>query len=157
MFRIGISVGRNDLNLEGHFQLGYHGKTIKNYTPIENHSQTNENKVEGTRSEYRRIKGFVVQQSVIWCVTMDDYLTSVYYDSKRSGGLGGVDRLYDDVKKERKFNVTRNQIKEWLMKQDTYTLHKPIRRRFKRNRVMVGGIDQQWQMGFGRHAIHAKI
>ena len=32
------------------------------------------------------------------------------------------------------------------MKQDTYTLHKPIRRRFKRNRVMVGGIDQQWQM-----------
>ena len=46
MFRIGVSVGRNDLNLEGHFQLGYHGKAIKNYTPIENHSQTNENKVE---------------------------------------------------------------------------------------------------------------
>ena len=32
------------------------------------------------------------------------------------------------------------------MKLDTYTLHKHIRRRFKRNRVMVGGIDQQWQM-----------
>ena len=27
-----------------------------------------------------------------------------------------------------------------------YTLHKPIRRHFKRNRVIVGGIDQQWQM-----------
>ena len=38
------------------------------------------------------------------------------------------------------------QIKEWLMKQDAYTLHKPIRRRFKRNRVIVGRIDQQWQM-----------
>ena len=36
MFRIGINVGRNDLTLEGHFQLGYHGKTIKNYTPVEN-------------------------------------------------------------------------------------------------------------------------
>ena len=36
MFKIGLSVGRNDLNLEGHFQLGYHGKTIKNYKPIEN-------------------------------------------------------------------------------------------------------------------------
>ena len=48
MFRIGISVGRNDLNLEGHFQLGYHRKTIKNYTPVENHSQTDENKVEGS-------------------------------------------------------------------------------------------------------------
>ena len=38
MFRIGISVGRNNVTLEGHFQLGYHGKTIKNYTPVENHS-----------------------------------------------------------------------------------------------------------------------
>ena len=77
---------------------------------------------------------------------MDEYLSSVYYDPKRSGGLGGVDRLYDDVKREGKFKISRNQIREWLMKQDTYTLHKPIRRRFRRNRVMVDGIDQQWQM-----------
>ena len=32
------------------------------------------------------------------------------------------------------------------MGQDTYTLHKPARRNFKRNRVIVGGIDEQWQM-----------
>ena len=30
MFRIGISVGRNDLN-EGHLQMGYSSKTVKNY------------------------------------------------------------------------------------------------------------------------------
>ena len=77
---------------------------------------------------------------------MDDYLASVYYDAKRSGGFGGVDRLYKDVKKEGKFNISRTKIKEWLMKQDTYTLHKPIRRHFRRNRVIVGGIDYQWQM-----------
>ena len=41
MFRIGISVGRNDLNLEGHLQMGYSGKTIRNYTPIENKPQKN--------------------------------------------------------------------------------------------------------------------
>ena len=35
MFRFGISFGRNDLNLEGHFQMGYNSKTIKNYGPIE--------------------------------------------------------------------------------------------------------------------------
>ena len=79
-------------------------------------------------------------------LNMDDYLASVYYDPKRSGGFGGVDRLYKDVKKEGKFNISRTKIKEWLMKQDAYTLHKPIRRHFKRNRVIVGGIDQQWQM-----------
>ena len=77
---------------------------------------------------------------------MDDYLASVYYDPKRSGGFGGVDRLYKDVKKEGKFNIGRTKIKEWLMKQDAYTLHKPIRRHFKRNRVIVGDIDQQWEM-----------
>ena len=36
--------------------------------------------------------------------------------------------------------------KEGKLKQDAYTLHKPIHRHFKRNRVIVGGIDQQWQM-----------
>ena len=79
-------------------------------------------------------------------LNIDDYLASVYYDPKRTGGFGGVDRLYKDVNKEGKFNISFTQIKQWLMKQDAYTLHKPIRRRFKRNRVIVGGIDQQWQM-----------
>ena len=35
MFRIGISVGRNDLNV-GHLQIGYSSKSIKNYNkPVE--------------------------------------------------------------------------------------------------------------------------
>ena len=35
MFRFGVSFGRNDLNLEGHLQMGYNSKTVKNYGPIE--------------------------------------------------------------------------------------------------------------------------
>ena len=36
MFRIGKSIGRNDLNVEGHLQMGYSSKTIKNYSkPVE--------------------------------------------------------------------------------------------------------------------------
>ena len=49
------------------------------------------------------------------------YLSSVYYNTKRSGGYGGVNHLYDEVKKEGKFKISRKQIKEWLMKQDAYT------------------------------------
>ncbi len=41
MFRIGISVGCNDLNLDGHLQMEYSGKTNKNYTPIEYAPQEN--------------------------------------------------------------------------------------------------------------------
>ena len=60
-------------------------------------------------------------------LNMDDYLPSIYYDPKCSGGFGGVDFLYRDVKKEGKFNISRTKVKEWLMKQDAYTLGKPIR------------------------------
>ena len=33
MFKFGVSFGRNDLDLEGHLQMGYNSKTIKNYGP----------------------------------------------------------------------------------------------------------------------------
>ena len=69
------------------------------------------------------------------------HLTNVYYDPRRSGGLGGVERLYNDIKKEGKYDVSKGVICTWLMGEDTYTLHKPARRRFKRNRVITGGID----------------
>ena len=77
---------------------------------------------------------------------MDEYLTQMYYNPKRSGALGGVERLYRDVKKDGKYDISRAQLKKWLMKQDTYTLHKPVRRHYKRNRVIVGGMDELWQM-----------
>ena len=86
---------------------------------------------------------------------MDDYLSSVYYHSNRSGGFGGVNRLYDDVKQGGKFKISRAKTKEWLMKQGTYTLYKPVRRNFKRNHVIVGVIDQQWQLDLD--AVHAKV
>ena len=34
MFRLGISFGRNNLNLEGHLQAGYTSKTVKYYGPV---------------------------------------------------------------------------------------------------------------------------
>ena len=33
--KIGLGVGRNDLKLEGNFQLGYHSKINKKYEPVE--------------------------------------------------------------------------------------------------------------------------
>ena len=43
MFRFGISFGRNDLNLEGHIQMGYNSKTIKNYGPSQKQFVIQEN------------------------------------------------------------------------------------------------------------------
>ena len=82
---------------------------------------------------------------------MDEYLTQVYYNPKRSGGLGGVERLYRDVKKDGKYDISRAQLKKWLMKQDTYTLHKPV---YTSRHVVITreiasllvAIDELWQM-----------
>ena len=43
---------------------------------------------------------------------MDEYLTQVYYNPKRTGGFGGVERLYRDVKKDGKYDISRAQLKK---------------------------------------------
>ena len=35
MCKIGLSVGRNDLKVEGNFQIGYHSKTDKKYSAVD--------------------------------------------------------------------------------------------------------------------------
>ena len=66
-------------------------------------------------------------------------MKKVYYDSKSPGSYGGVDRLKRNTKHSKQTVI------DWLQTQDTYTLHKPIRRNFTRRRVNVGGINQQLQ------------
>ena len=42
---------------------------------------------------------------------IDKYLSSVYFDPKRLGSSGGVDRLYSDVKKGGKYKVSCSKFK----------------------------------------------
>ena len=64
-------------------------------------------------------------------------LQQIYYDPKRVGSYGGVAAL-------RKV-VPEKNVEQWLSEQDAYTLHKPVRRHYKRRCVVVGGPNQQWQ------------
>ena len=44
MCKIGLSLGRNDIKVEGNFQLGYHSKTDKKYGVVgicENSTESN--------------------------------------------------------------------------------------------------------------------
>ena len=36
------------------------------------------------------------------------------------------------------------KVKEWLKGEETYTLHRPLRRKFKRNKIYVPRIEHQW-------------
>ena len=61
-----------------------------------------------------------------------------YYDQKRVGSYGCVAALQRVV-------PTQRDVERWLSTQDAYTFHRPVRRRFKRRSVVVGGPNQQWQ------------
>jgi len=75
---------------------------------------------------------------------LDFVLRKLYYNPKSSVAYSGINHLYKSAKYVLK-NVKYQDVKNWLQGETTYTLHKPIRKRFKRRKVIVGGIDQQWQ------------
>ena len=73
-----------------------------------------------------------------------DYLHSIWYDTKNPVSYSGPDKLYQFVKSDGKFNVGLRRIKQWLQDQDAYSLQRNVIRKFKRNRVVVNGIDSMW-------------
>ena len=74
----------------------------------------------------------------------EKFLRKIYYTAKEPGSFGGIQRLKDAS--QRKFRKLKTkQVVNWLSSQDAYTLHKPVRHNFHRSKVVVGGIDIQWQ------------
>jgi hypothetical protein len=64
-------------------------------------------------------------------------LQRVYYNPKK--GYGGEQALYRQAQKHR---ITLAQVREWVIEQDTHTLHKPIKQKFKRHWSKVTDIDE---------------
>jgi transposase InsO family protein len=75
----------------------------------------------------------------------NELLEKLYYDLNQGGSLGSVDALYHAAKKKNR-KVTKREVQEWLRGQRVYSLHRPVRKRFRRNRVMVGSIDAVWEI-----------
>ena len=72
-------------------------------------------------------------------------LRSIYENASSPGSYGGVESLYREAKKQ-KIKVSRQQVEKWVSKELSYTLHKPVRKRFSRNKTIVFYIDELWQM-----------
>ena len=54
--------------------------------------------------------------------------------------------LYRAVRKEGKFVLTKAKIREWLLKQEDYAVHRETRSKFKRKRVVAPFVDYQWDV-----------
>jgi len=75
----------------------------------------------------------------------DSYLKAIYYDPKKGGSYGGITALWYAVKKDgNPLKLKYGDIKKWMEDQETYSLHKPYNDKFKRESIIVGEMDEQW-------------
>ena len=72
------------------------------------------------------------------------YLSRVYESPEHPASFSGLDKLYRNAKKEFP-NITRNEIKQWIETNLSYSLHKPSWRNFKRNKIYAPEIDSLWE------------
>ena len=72
---------------------------------------------------------------------MDERLKELYYSADDRGSYGGVERLYRRAVEDQVPHINRNAVRDFLSRQRVYTLHKPARHHFPRNRIYVGSID----------------
>ena len=71
-------------------------------------------------------------------------IEALYSNPAIPGSLGGLDRAYREFKKIIP-KLTRKDLQEWSKTSLAYSLHRPSRRKFKRERIMTNNIDYLWE------------
>ena len=75
---------------------------------------------------------------------MEKELHRIFYDTNSAACYSGLNSVYREARK--KFpKIKKNQVHDFLAKQEAYTLHYPVRRRFPRNKIVAAGLDSDWQ------------
>ena len=72
-------------------------------------------------------------------MSIPDMLNRRYYTTTDPISFSGINKI------RKATNLPHQRIQDWLEKQDAYTLHKQIRRKFKRNRYLVTNINDLFQ------------
>lgn len=77
-------------------------------------------------------------------MSKEQVLQKLYYDVGSEAGFSSVEKLYNLARKQIK-TITKDEIKQWLRGQITYTLHYPARRHFNRNPVVASSVGELCQ------------
>lgn len=67
---------------------------------------------------------------------MEEVLNTIYHDVSHPGGLRSVKRLYKEASNVYP-GISLKDVKEYLKKQDAYTLHKLNKKKFARRKILV--------------------
>ena len=84
---------------------------------------------------------------------MQEKFKDNYYDITNEGAFGGVERLADQQKKP----SDKLKVKEWLPTQHTYSLHKPLRKRFPTRKYRASCLNDLWQMDLMEMIPYARV
>lgn len=72
-------------------------------------------------------------------------LAELYSAADGSSSFSSAEKLREAAHQERGVLIPLKEIKEWLRGNDTYTRFRFRRKKFKRNPIIAGEIDEQWQ------------
>ena len=78
-------------------------------------------------------------------IDLASVLQHLYYDPESPVAFAGIQQLYKEAKRVYPKLVRKQDVVDWIREQSTYTLHKPIKRKFRRSRTIVTTMDEQWQ------------
>jgi len=72
-----------------------------------------------------------------------EYLQNKYFDTSSPISFSGPTKVFTYMRRKG-YKVGLHKIKRWLQDQDAYSLQRPLRHNFRRNRVISQGIDFLW-------------
>ena len=74
---------------------------------------------------------------------LEQYLSKIYFDPAHPVSYGGPRKVYNAVKKVG-YTPTFSFIKQWVQDQEAFSIHKAVRYKFPRNKIVVADRDSQW-------------
>jgi transposase InsO family protein len=70
-------------------------------------------------------------------------MRKLYYDPAQASSFASRQKLETAVSKR---SYPTGKIRDWLLRQDAYTLHRPARKRFPRNPYTVNNVGDLWEL-----------
>ena len=84
----------------------------------------------------------------------------LYYDPAKPTAFSTLNKIAaaaPAVKTSTTTNLNKKNLRTWLEKQDPYTLHRPIRRRFARNPYSINNVMDVWECDLCRCPCSSQI
>ena len=68
----------------------------------------------------------------------------IYFDPKNPHSFSSFNDVYQGIREKRP-NISKEKVRDFLAKQDTFTLHKQPRGKFKTRKTLAKGVNYLWQ------------